>query len=486
MARPQSRPLTRGQFLRVAGGAAAAVLVPAPAAAAAQTPAQTFVSRPDLRPPPVSVSGPDAAAADGYAFLGPTGKAGVQAGAMVVDSAGRLIYFDPVPAGQWVTNVRLQRYHGSPVITWWAGKVNNATGYGHGSGVVLDSRYRQLAHVRAGNGRSIDLHEFVLTSEGTALFTCYPEVVNADLSRLGGPSNGRARQSIIQEVDVATGRVLLEWRSLDHVPVSESYYPLGGIYDYLHVNSIDVTPDGHLLLSARHTCALYKVHRRSGRVMWRLGGRNSDFGMGPGTRFAWQHDARCHPGGRITLFDDGAGPRKTELQSRGVTLEVDHVRRRVSLGAVFRHPRPLLAYAMGNMQLLSDGNVVVGWGNVPTLSEFASDGSLTMDLGLPWGHATYRAFRFPWSAIPTRVPALAAKPAGPGSRTLYASWNGATEVSSWRVSAGPTPSQLSATATVPSTGFETAIPLAASGGYAAVAALAASGQPLASSEVVGL
>ncbi|HLY48069.1 MAG TPA: arylsulfotransferase family protein [Solirubrobacteraceae bacterium] len=486
MARAESR-LTRGQFLRVAGGAAAAMFVPPEGAgAAAQKPAQTFVSRPDLQPPTVSVSGGAAAAADGYAFLGPTGKAGVQAGAMIVDPAGRLVYFDPVPAGQWVTNVRLQQYRGSPVITWWAGKVNDATGYGHGSGVVLDNRYRPLAHVRAGNGRSIDLHEFLLTAQGTALFTCYPEVVDADLSRLGGPSNGRVRESIIQEVDVATGHVLLEWRSLDHVPVSESYYPLGGIYDYLHVNSIDVTPDGHLLLSARHTCALYKVHRRSGKIMWRLGGRNSDFGMGPGTRFAWQHDARSYPGGRITLFDDGAGPRKTEPQSRGVTLDLDHVRRRVSLGAVFRHPRPLLAYAMGNMQLLSDGNVVVGWGNVPTLSQFGSDGSLVMDLALPWGHATYRAFRFPWSATPTRVPALAARPAGPGSRTLYASWNGSTGVSSWRVSAGPMPSQLSAVATVPSTGFETVIPLAASGGYAAVSALGASGQALATSAAVGL
>jgi hypothetical protein len=434
----------------------------------------------------VTVSPATAPGADGYVFIGPKAKAGAQAGPMIVDPQGRLVYFNPVPSGRWATNFRVGQYRGGPVLTWWAGEVDDATGYGRGNGIVLDSRYRQVAHVSAGNGRSADLHEFLLTPEGTALLTCYPEEVDADLSPLGGPRNGRVRQSIVQEVDLATGHVLLEWRSLDHIPVRESYYPLGGIYDYLHVNSIDVTPDGHLLLSARHTFALYKVHRRSGRVLWRLGGKNSDFAMGPGTRFAWQHDARSYPGATITLFDDGAGARKTEAQSRGLTLRVDHVRRRASVSEVFRHPHPLLAYAMGNMQLLGDGNVVVGWGNVPTLSQFSSDGSLVMDLRLPWGHDTYRAFRFPWSASPRGAPMLAARPVGTGSSMLYASWNGATEVTSWRVNAGPAPSQLSPAATVARTGFETAIALPVSGGYATVTALAGTGEALGTSAAVKL
>ncbi len=480
-------PLTRGQFLRTAGGVAAAILAsPGRSRAASPTPShQTFVSRPDLRPPTVSVS-PAPARGEGFAFLGPTSNGGAQSGAMIVDQAGQLIWFEPVASGRWVSNFRVQQYRNGPVLTWWAGEVDAASGYGRGSGVVLDSGYRQVAQIRAGNGRKADLHELLLTPEGTALLTCFPEVVSADLSHLGGPTRGRALESVIQEVDLATGRVVLEWRSLEHIPVSESYFPLGGVYDYLHVNSVDLTPDGHLLLSARHTCALYKVHRRSGRVMWRLGGKRSDFAMGTGTRFAWQHDARFHPGGRITLFDDGAGPRRTEAQSRGLTLVVDHRRRTVSLDSALQHPQPLLSYAMGSMQLLDDGDAIVGWGNLPTLSEFAPDGKLVFDLRLPWGHETYRAFRFPWSASPPGIPARAAGPASAGSIVLYASWNGATEVTAWQLSAGPSPSHLATTMTVPRTGFETAISLPVVSGYAAVTALGVYGQALGTSAAVQL
>lgn len=476
--------LTRGQFLGALGGAAAGIALRDPRALAAPSPAyEVFQSRSDLRPPKVSLTGSGAASAEGYLFVGPTRKDGAQSGAMMVDSTGQLVWFRPVQNGRWVSNFGVQEYRSQPVLAWWEGKVDKASGYGRGGGVVLDSSYRQVARVHAGNGRQADLHELLITPQGTALITCYPEVVAADLSGVGGPRNGRVYQSVIQEIDVETGRVVFEWRSLEHVAVAESYYPVWGTYDYLHVNSIALTPDGHLLLSARHTCALYKIHRRTGRVLWRLGGRRSDFTMGPGTRFAWQHDARVHPESQISLFDDGAGVRRTEAESRGVVLDVDHARRHVSLVRAYRHSRPLLAYAMGNMQLLPDGDVLMGWGSVPVLSEFGSDGSLLSELRLAWGHASYRGFRFPWSGSPSDAPALAARTA-PSGTSLYVSWNGATRVAAWQVSLGPTASQLDPGAVTPRAGFETPIPVPAAGGYASVLALDSGGQPLGRSAVI--
>jgi len=181
---------------------------------------------------------------------------------------------------------------------------------------------------------------------------------------------------IIQEIDIATGRLVFEWRGLEHVAVEESYLSPGGAYDYLHVNSIGLTPDGHLLVSGRHTCALYKVHRRTGRVLWRLGGRRSSFAVGRRARFHWQHDARHLPGGLITVFDNGAGPVKSEAQSRGLVLELDFVTNSVHLVRAYRHPVPVLSSAMGDVQTLADGNVMVGYGLVPLLSEVAPDGQL--------------------------------------------------------------------------------------------------------------
>lgn len=484
-------PVTRREFLRAGWGGAAGLLLSGLTASgqalAAQRPASmVFRSRPDLRPPTVSLTtaGPQSGE-EGYLFLGPTSKNGAQAGPMIVDAGGQLIWFQPLPKGRWATNFRVQSYENQTVLAWWQGAVDPVAGYGRGAGVILDGSYRQIGLVRAGNGRHADLHELLLTAEGTALLTCYPDVVPADLSGIGGPRRGHVLQSVIQEVDLATGRVRFEWRSLEHIGLAESYYPVGSPYDYLHINSIDVTPDGHLLVSARHTWALYKLHRRTGRVLWRLGGKRSDFAMGRGTRFAWQHDARAHRGGQISLFDDGAGARETEPQSRGVVLQVDHRRRTVQLARSYRHPQPLLAYAMGNLQLLPDGNAIVGWGNLPWLTEFAAGGSMLMDLRLPWGHDSYRVFRFPWSASPSDTPALAAASTG-GASTLYASWNGATGVSAWQVSTGPSPSALTPAGVVPRSGFETVIPLSLSTGYAAVTAVGGDGQALGTSHPVQL
>jgi hypothetical protein len=482
--------LTRGQFLKLAGGGVAGLLMSpsrgdaAPALAARSRSFQSFHSRPDLRPPALRIrygGRATPAASEGYLFVGPTSKPGAQAGALIVDPTGQPVWFNPVRPGWWVSNFRVQQYRGRPVLTWWQGIVR-PPGYGRGEGVILDSSYREIARVRAARGRQADLHEFLLTPSGTALITCHPETVRADLSGLGGSRNGQAFESIIQEIDVRSGRLLFEWRSLEHVAIDESYLQPGGIYDYLHVNSIDLTPDGHLLVSARHTCALYKVHRRSGRILWRLGGRRSHFAMGRGTRFNWQHDARHLPGGRISVFDNGAGPARTESQSRGLVLHVDQAMRTVRLVHSYRHPTPLLTSAMGNVQTLPDHNVMIGWGLLPLLSEFGADGSLLAELRLPWGYNIYRGFRMPWSATPRDRPVIASRP-GPdaGTTTIYASWNGATAVASWQVSTGSSAARLQPAGVTLRAGFETAIALATTRGYAAVTALDAHGIKLASS-----
>lgn len=221
--------------MRAAGGAAGMLALPsvasaagarvtgyeAPAATSTSRPAfQAFRSRPDLRPPIVTqTAAPGAAAAvsEGYSFLAPHAGGGSQAGLMILDSSGDVVWFHPLARGHWATSFAVQQYRGEPVLTWWEGTLVNPPGYGYGEGVIMDSSYRVVARVRAGRGRAADLHEFVLTPEGTALITCYPPMVQRDLSAVGGGGRGPVLESVMQEIDVATGRVLLDWRSLDHI-----------------------------------------------------------------------------------------------------------------------------------------------------------------------------------------------------------------------------------------------------------------------------
>src|SRR5206468_2267107 len=95
-------------------------------------------------------------------------------------------------------------------------------------------------------------------------------------------------------------------------------------------------PGGNLLISARNTSAVYKISRRTGALLWILGGKTSSFAMGPGTGFEWQHDARLHSGGVLTLFDDAGSPWE-EPQSSALALRVDESARRVSRVWRFDH-----------------------------------------------------------------------------------------------------------------------------------------------------
>src|SRR4051794_37830099 len=437
---------------------------------------QVFRSRPDLRPPRVTVlhSGQTGA---GDLFIAPSSGPG-QRGVLILDNTGEVVYFHPtVP--QTAMNFRPGRFKGKPVLTWWEGKAE--TGLGTGTHVILDDSYRVLARLPAGGGRQSDLHEFALTPQGTALVTSY-EVRPADLSAAGGPVNGQAIGGVVQEIAVPSGRVLFEWRSLDHVAIEETHAEFSGHpLDYFHVNSIDLTRDGNLLVSARNTWGVYKVSRRTGEVMWRLGGRRSDFEMGRGTVFAWQHDARHHGDGLVSIFDDGAQP-QVEPQSRALLIQLDGTRGRATLERTYTHrPRRIVTRFMGNAQLLGNGNVVVGWGSEPYVTEFAPDGSILLDLKLPKGGMSYRAFRFPWVGRPYSRPALAAR-----GRRLYASWNGATEVAAWQVLAGQRAGALDIADQVTRSGFETQAVAPAGSRFAAVVALDRAGNELRRSPTVRL
>jgi hypothetical protein len=409
-----------------------------------------------------------------------------QLGSMISDDRGRLVWFRPAPAGQMAFDFRVQQYQGRPVLTWWQGSIVPKRGYGHGVGIVADSSYRPIATFHAGNGVDSDLHEFLISPQGTILITAY-EPVAFDLSSVGGRKAGVVEDSVVQEIDPKTGLVILEWDALGHVGLDESYAPVPkdrSPYDFFHVNSVAVDRDGNLLVSARNTWTVYKIDRRTGAIMWRFGGKKSDFSIPRDGRFAWQHDARRQADGTLTLFNNAAAP-KVQPQSRGLVFELGANGGSVKLVRAYSHrPHAVLATSQGNVQVLPDGNVMVGWGADRHLSEFARDGSEILDATFPVGNESYRAYRFPWTADPPGHPAVAAAKAGAGRIEVYASWNGATAIARWEVLAGTSPGALKQVASAPWNGLETAIPVRTSEPVVAVRAISASGATLGTSGTV--
>jgi hypothetical protein len=440
---------------------------------------QAYATRQDITPPSVTISTNKPGTAPGLIFLAPKAGRG-QDGPMIIDNSGDLVWFRPMQ-GKIAADFRAQTLDGRPVLTWWEGQLYG--GDGDGIGRVLDTSYKPVAIVRAGNGYSFDLHEFTITPRNTALVLAY-ERYKRDLRPWGGRKDARVVDNIVQEIDLKTGLVLFEWHSFGNVAIKDSFAPLQPSfrvpYDYFHANSVDVDADGDFLVSARNTWGVYKIDRETGRIVWTLGGKRSTFKLGPGMRFAWQHDARRRPDGTLSLFDNSAppGPRK---RSRALVVGLDETNRTATLLGTREHPRRLRGAIMGNAQTLANGNIMVGWGSQRYFSEFAADGRLVWDAHLSLGFDTYRAYRANWTGRPHTVPRAAGVRRRGGGMNVYASWNGATEVASWDVLAGPRPDALQQVATSPRRGFETVVGIAARAAYVAVRAKDAAGQALATS-----
>lgn len=440
-------------------------------------PTQSFHSAPGLHPPRINVTADDDSTSGDFVLSAH--------GLMILDGQGRVIWFDDSvqKAHLSTMNLRVQRYRGRPTLTWWQGKII-PPGYGAGEDVIMNQAYQRIATVHAAYGYSADLHEFRLTKNGTALITASVPV-KADLSSVGGPRNGSVLDSVVQEIDVKTGRLVWTWHALGHVPLSacEVGKPQAGQpYDYFHINSIQQLPNGNLIISARNTWGVYEISRATGAVLWTLGGKNSSFAMGKRTNFYWQHDAQLHPGGLLTVFDDGATPTE-ESESRALEIKLDLHSMRASLKRAYTHSPPLLAGAQGNMQLLPNGNVMVGWGTAHAFSEYDPSGKQIWDARFTPPLYSYRTYRSRWRARPTGPPAIAVSAGSGTAVTAYASWNGATDVARWQLLTGSSRKNLAAVATVRKSGFETAIHAKTSKRYFAVRALASSGRVLGVSKV---
>jgi hypothetical protein len=458
--------------------ASRAQTTPAPA------PGQSFASAPTLQPPLVSIDYDSSQAAPGDIFL--TFAHGVgQSGPMIVDGSGQLVWFSPVPKGMTAADFQVESYDGKPALVWWQGYIPNL-GIGFGTDEIYGSNYRPLAQVNAGNGYKADLHDIQITSKGSAFITSNT-LVHTDLAPGGGPREGVLIDSVLQEIDIETGLVMFEWHSYGHVALSESYadphVSSSEPWDWFHLNSISLGPDDDLLISSRNTSALYDVSLGGGRVLWRIGGKRPTFKMDGGTGMAYQHDARWQPDHTITVFDDGALPKK-HSQSRAIRLAIDWAHLTVHLvGRDVRTP-PLLTGSQGNDQVLPNGDSFVDWGEVPYFTEFSPSGQVVFEGRMPYPAQSYRGYKFPWSATPSEPPAIAVKRGSAGLDTVYASWNGATAVSQWRVLAGTSAKSLSPIATFAKLGFESAASVPHAGTHFAVQALDAEGHLLGTSPTV--
>ena len=440
-------------------------------------------------PPVVTVAAPAAPLGNGFMFIGPqnvVGSADPIQGPEIIDNLGRPVWFLPTP-GNMATDFRVQSYQGSPVLTWSQGITSGDPRPGNTTDYIMDNTYTVIATVQAGNGYNADIHEFQLTPENTALITIYNSVPG-DLSSVGGPQNGTILEGVVQEIDVATGRVLFEWHSLTDVPVADTYLPYdsSGVFgfDYFHINSVKLDVDGNLLISSRHTWTVYKVNRATGALMWRLGGKRSDFSLGRGLPFAWQHDVEAVDAQTLRIFDNESDGVSVLPSSRVIWVKHDDSTMTASVNRFIEQPSQRSVAAEGSAQTLDNGDTFVEWGIIGAISEFDPAGNLVFSASEAPGYASYRGYRFPWVGSPAAPPAITASLGDNGMISVHAIWNGATEVATWEVMGGPDGNALAPVASAPWNGIDTVVQVKGPLGSLRVDALDSNGNILGSSQVV--
>jgi hypothetical protein len=414
-----------------------------------------------------------------------------QGGPLILDSHLQPVWFHPLANQQQSsTNLTTQTYKGKPVLTWWQGDISNTGATTSGEVLIVDQNYRIVRSLTAQQGWIISPHEFLINgNEGWV--TAY-QVVPMDLTTFGGSAHGFLLDSAVQKYDLKTGKLLSTWDAKDHIPLSQSEThpaPIATIpWDAYHVNSIQLRGNGSgFITSMRNTWAAYSVDVKTNNILWTLGGKASSFTVPAGAAFEWQHDVALHAGNLVSIFDDaccaiaGAGVFGAPSgPSRGLVLRLDSAHHSATLVAQYTHGG-IDAQFLGSTRLLPNGNVVVGWGSQAFFSEYSKSGKLLLDAVFPTPDISYRTLVAQWVGKPLTPPAGAARNQR-GKVTVYASWNGATQVVKWRVLAGPGSRHLAGVAVKNKAGFETAISLKR--GYKAfrVQALDARGRVLGTSK----
>ncbi|KAF5625625.1 hypothetical protein F52700_8990 [Fusarium sp. NRRL 52700] len=418
----------------------------------------TFRSAPGLHVPQISVNKSGAPLAEGLLFMT------VSDGPVIMTDSGDLVWNGP---DGFASNLFVQSLDDKPILTFWNGS-GSLLGRGNGQVNILDTDYNQLYTIcpditvmttegTATGCNSVDLHESFVTTRGTILCTIV-NVTNADLTSVGGPSDGWVFDSMFMEIDIKTNDILFLWSPLRAgIPINSTKEDLGSSgtsrtdpFDWFHMNSVTTLKDGYLA-NSRHTWTSYALDTK-GEVQWRLEGSNGgDFSLPAAGNFSWQHHVRVQNETQKSLvlhmFNDMN--ESGDLPSNGLELHLDLDKRNATIKNLYidRHDE-IATTSQGSYQVFSNKNVLLGYGNRDYIKEFGAEGDVRMSIS---GAASYRVYRELWDATPAGYPPNTTAVEGEG----WVSWNGDTRTTKWVVYAGASNDSLSKVGEVARTGFET-------------------------------
>ncbi|MFN8257304.1 MAG: aryl-sulfate sulfotransferase [Bacteroidales bacterium] len=279
--------------------------------------------------------------------------------------------------------------------------------------VLMDSTYNVFDTITCGNGYFPDFHEFIHLKNGHSFIMSW-DAQEMDLTIYGGKPNANVKGLVIQELN-ENKDVVFQWRSWDNFKISDAVdiSLTGNSVEYVHGNALALTADGNILLSSRQLNEITKISLSTGKMIWRLGGKNNAFDfINDPEMFCRQHHVQELQNGNITLFDNGTchDPQITKIKE----YQIDTANHTAELIWSYQHPTNMYCSTMGNAQRLENGNTFINWGMIPSedkpaITEVTPDGTIVFELDFKGVYQRiYRSFRFKWEnnyimAIPSSI-----------------------------------------------------------------------------------
>ncbi|MCX6143207.1 MAG: aryl-sulfate sulfotransferase [Ignavibacteriales bacterium] len=323
--------------------------------------------------------------ADGYIFAAVPYWGTGGSYLVMYNNQGRPVFFKNIPPTS--TDFKL---HENGLLTYFDA--------GSRKFFALDSTFAVIDSFWVQNGFTTDEHDIKFLRNGNVLLIGY-DFKFFDMSQVvpGGDRNASVVVDVVQELDKKK-TVVFEWKAYEHYKLTD-VGPEVTLTDpsflHSHINSIDLDLDSNLVVSARNLDEITKIDRKSGNILWRLGGKNNQFKfVNDSIGFSAQHSASILPNGNLILFDNGLF--HVPQFSRAVEYKLDAANRTATLVWSYRNNPDVASIFWGNAQRLKNGNTFIGWGKSDVgATEVDSRGEKVFEMSFPTDVFSYRVFRFP-------------------------------------------------------------------------------------------
>jgi hypothetical protein len=284
---------------------------------------------------------------------------------VVIDNGGRVVWYKRFRNGPGLTFTvqPTGRYYARPAGT----SPSDPTPW-----VEMDALGNVTRTVGCAHALTPRFHDLIATGDDTYWLLC-DETRTMDLTGVGGVASARVTATDVQRVS-SDGRLLFEWSPFDHfaIGLADPRELVKADVNWTHGNSLDLMPDGNLVVSFRNLSEITKIDTETGAVMWRLGGRANAFSFGGAQPmgFVGQHSVRATAGNAIALLDNLGDA----TQSRGERYEIDEQSMTARLVGSYGSVPGVTTQIGGSVQDLPNGHTLVSFGTAGRVEEYDAAG----------------------------------------------------------------------------------------------------------------